>query len=356
MGWMRRLRNTIFDPGITDEFRAEADAYFDELVRKAVRNGATRERAEFEARRRMGSLALAQDETRDTEILRWLDDLARGLRHAVRQIRRAPGFALAVVGILALGLGTSTALFSVLDRILFRNPPYPHAERIVSVGLVAPIDTNEFLLSTDYAKLWRDPPTPFEAVTTFLRGSLACDVIEDRPERMECQGVEGNFLQVLAVRVVLGRDFTASDDLPGAPRVALIRHSLWVRRFGSDPSVINRVLNLDGRPTRIVGVLPADFQLPDLGSAEILVALQIAPTREGQPVQAPAVLGGIARLKPGVTPQQAHDALQPLFSEMLADIPSGLRNDVTLRVRPLRDRQIGSAKPQPGCCWVQSRS
>jgi len=336
----------LVDPGLAGEFHAEAQAYFDALVREAVRRGATKEHAEFEARRQMGNLALAQDETRDAEILRWLDDLGRDFRHAVRQLRRAPGFALAAVGVLALGLGASTALFSVLDRILFRNPPYPQSERLVSVGLMAPIDANEFLLSTDYAELWRETPAPFESVTTFVRGSAACDVIEDRPERTDCQTVEHNFLTVLGVRVALGRAFIASDSVPGAPRVAMIRHSLWTRRFGSDPSIIGRPLNLDGRPTRIIGVLPADFELPTLGSSEVLVPLQIALPQRGQPSPPPAVLGAVARLKPGVTARQAHAALQPLFREMLDSIPAGMRNDITMRVRPLSDRQAGGARPQ----------
>jgi hypothetical protein len=184
------------------------------------------------------------------------------------------------------------------------------------------------------------------SVTTFLRGSAACDIIEDRPERTDCQTVEDNFLRVLGVRVALGRDFIASDGVPGAPRVAMIRHSLWTRRLGSDPSVIGRPLNLDGRPTRIVGVLPADFELPTLGSSEILVPLQIAPPQRGQLAQPPAFLGAVARLKPDVTAQQAHAALQPLFREMLATIPAGMRNDITMRVRPLSERQAGGARPQ----------
>src|SRR4029078_3566502 len=100
MGWIRRLRNTLFDPGLDDEFRAEARAHFDELVRASIRSGATKEAAEREAPRHVGNLSRAQDDTRDVDVLRWLDELGRDVRQAVRQLRRVPGFALAAILVL----------------------------------------------------------------------------------------------------------------------------------------------------------------------------------------------------------------------------------------------------------------
>ena len=160
----------------------------------------------------------------------FLDAVAQDARYTWRTWRRNPSFALAAILVLALGLGASTALFSALDRILFRSLPYPDPDRLVSVGLMAPLDTTEFMLGSDYMQLWRETPAPFESVTTITAGSAACDLTEDRPERLGCLSVESNLLRVFGVRVAAGRDFLAEDGTPGAPRVALIRHGLWMRR------------------------------------------------------------------------------------------------------------------------------
>ena len=298
------------------------------------------------ARRRLGNMLRTEEDMRRVWVSPIWDVLAQDARFAWRSFRRSPGFALTAVGVLAMGLGASTALFSVLDRILFRSLPYADAGRLVSVGLLAPLDSNEFLLTTDYAQLWRETPAPFESVTTFFRGAAPCDVMDDQPERLSCLSVEANFLRVLGVSVAAGRDFTPADDVPGAPLVALIRHSLWARRFGLDPNAIGRALNLDGKQVRIVGVLRPDFELPNLGGSEVLLPSQIPPIPRGAHVQSSGFLGGIARLKPGVTPQQAYAALQPLFRQMLENVPAAFRREVTLRLRTLRDRQMGDARRQ----------
>src|ERR1041384_8395880 len=109
------------------------------------------------------------------------DTLSQDARFTWRSWRHNPGFSLSAMLLLALGLGTSAALFSVLDRILFRPLPYPESDRLVSTGLMAPLDSNEFMLGADYAQLWRPAPSPFESVTTITAGSTACDLTEDRP-------------------------------------------------------------------------------------------------------------------------------------------------------------------------------
>jgi putative ABC transport system permease protein len=254
---------------------------------------------------------------------------------------RTPAFSVAALVTLALGLGAATALFSVCDRILFRSLPYRDADRLVSVGLVAPLDANEFLLGPDYAQLWRATPAPFESATTVTAGTSSCDLTESRPERLTCASVEANLLSVLGLSVAAGRDFRASDDKPGAARVALITHGLWLRRFAGDPALTGRTLILDGRSVEVVGVLPITFELPTLAAADVLLPQQLSAVPGPGGIQ---FLRGFARLKPGVTPQQAYAGLQPLFHEMLKNVPPAFRAEVTMRVRPLRDRQLGDAR------------
>jgi predicted permease len=296
---------------------------------------------EAAARRKLGGLLRAQEDMRRVWRPAFLEALAQDAQFTFRTWRRNPGFTLAALVALALGLGAATSLFSMVDRILFRSLPYPDADRLVSVGLMAPLDASEFMLGPDYLQFWRETPSPFKAVTTVTAGTAACDLTEDRPERLNCAQVEWNLLRVLQLPVAAGRDFRPADDRPGAPRVALISHGLWIRRFGGDPSVEGRSLVIDGEQARIAGVLPRDFELPTLSAADVLLPQRLAPTQSGRPM---AFLRAFARLKPSVSVAEAHAALQPIFKEMLKNVPPAFRSEVTLRVRTLRDRQLGDSR------------
>ena len=114
---------------------------------------------------------------------------------------RNPAFSVAALATLALGLGAATALFSVCDRILFRSLPYSDPERLVSVGLVAPLDANEFLLGGDYVRFWRETPPPFEVAATVTAGTLECDLTEAPPQRLSCASVEANLVKALGLSV-----------------------------------------------------------------------------------------------------------------------------------------------------------
>jgi predicted permease len=142
---------------------------------------------------------------------------------------------------------------------------------------------------------------------------------------------------VLGVRVIAGRDFTAADGAPNSPRVALIRYGFWKRRFGGDPSVAGRNLSLDGQPVTIAGVLPADFELPTLSSAEVLLSQGLGPN---------SFLRAYARLKPGVSARQAYAALQPLFQQMRDNAPAAFRKEVGFRLRSLHELQMGDIRRQ----------
>jgi predicted permease len=271
------------------------------------------------------------------------DGVLQDARFTWRTWRRNSGFTIAALTTLALGLGAATGLFSMVDRILFRSLPYADADRLVSVGLMAPLDANEFMLGSDYQQLWRETPAPFESVTTVTAGTTACDLTETSPMRLTCVLVEANLLRVLGLKVAAGRDFRTEDDRSGAPRVVLISHALWISRFGGDPNVEGRRIVLDGQPVEIAGVLPAGFELPTLADADVLLPQQLAPHVPGRPGPT-AFLRAFARLKPGVSPGEAQAGLQPLFIAMLENVPAAFRKEVTLRVRTLHDRQVGDTR------------
>jgi putative ABC transport system permease protein len=270
-----------------------------------------------------------------------LDILAQDLRYAMRGFVRSPTFTVAAILAIALGTGAGTAVFSVVDRILFRSLPYPHDERLVSVGFVAPIIPQEFMLGTDYLE-WRARQQPFKSFTSWT-GISDCDLTGPNAVRLECAQVEANFLPTLGIQPLAGRNFTRDEDRPNAPPVALLSYGLWKSRFGGDRSVVGKTIPLDGRSATIVGILPPQFEMPTLEHADVLVPQALDEAAQQRP-NTGRVLYSIARLKPGVTPAQAAAALEPLFQQSLQFVPGPFRKEVKLRVRPLRDRQIHDAR------------
>jgi len=246
------------------EMSREIESHLDQATEDYIVRGLPAEEARLRARRDFGAIDLAKEELRDTRPLRWLAEFLRDARFILRTWWRSPAFALGLIAVLALGLGSTTALFSVLDRILFRPLPYPEPDRLVSFGEILPmagvVSPREIMRDRVYFQLFQPAPEPFQALTTVLGYGGSCDLTEERPERLRCARVEANFLDVLRVRVPLGRNFTEEEDRKSAPLTAIISHPLWLRRFGGDSGALSKTLQIDGKPVRIVGVLPHDFE------------------------------------------------------------------------------------------------
>lgn len=269
------------------------------------------------------------------------------IRFALRMLARKPAFTIVAVLTLALGIGATSAVFSVVDRILFRSLPYPHDEQLVAFGLFAPIEPREFMLAKDYVQ-WRSAQTPFQSLATLTPGGADCDLTEQNPVRLSCALVEATFLPTFGIQPILGRNFAADEDRPHAARVALITYGLWKSRFASDSAIVGKTVSIDGQPTAILGVLPASFEMPTLGKVDMLLpqALDEAAQQGNGPQP---VLRAYARLKPGVTIAQSLAALQPLYEKSLQFVPPQFRKEVRLSVRSLRDRQVADAK---AASWI----
>jgi predicted permease len=275
------------------------------------------------------------------QVRSFLETVTQDLRYAFRGLRRHPAFALTAILAIALGTGASTAVFSVVDRILFRSLPYPQDDRLVSLGMTAPIAQQEFLFGSDYVA-WRDHMDAFEAVTTWS-GISDCDLNDQNPVRVGCARVESTFLPTLGIHPLLGRNFTAGEDAPNAPKVALLSYGVWRSRLGADPGAVGKTVPIDGQSTTIVGILPPDFELPTLEAAEILVPQALDLAQQKRP-NTGRMLTAFGRLKPGITILQAQASLQPLFLDSLKFVPPRFQKEVHLRVRSLRDRQVRDAK------------
>lgn len=272
-----------------------------------------------------------------------MESFWRDARYALRGFGRSPAFTIAVILAVALGIGATTAVFSVVDRILFRSLPYPNADRLVTFGYVAPIEPNEFILAPDFAD-WSNAQGAFASTASF-DFVQDCDITQAPPARMQCAHVESTFLPTFGIQPLLGRNFTREEDASTGPKVALLFYSLWKSRFAGDPHIVGKTISLDGQETTILGVLPRDFELPTLGHADMLVPEAFPPgtfTRSTNRLM--PILRAFARLKPGATIAQAKAALQQSFQSSLKWVPTGFRNEVSLSVRSLRDRQIEDAR------------
>ena len=303
------------------------------LARRAEVNQSTA----IEARRQFGNPTLIQEELRAMRIPIWLDGLRQDLAYAVRTFTKNPGFTAASIIALALGIGSVTAVFSVVDPLLFRPLPYRDADRLVSVGMAAPIEPNEWLLGPDYYE-WRDKQTAFESMTA-ITGRRPCDLnASGDPTRLHCGVAESTFLDTFGVHPALGRQFTPQDDQPHAAPTALLSHALWQTRFGANPNVLGTSVELDGAQTRIIGVLPADFEFPGLQQVDFLVLMRMDVKRQ-LARQMMFFFRVFARLKPGVTLDQARESLKPLFNQSMEFVPAHFRKEVKLRVSNFRERQ-----------------
>ena len=298
---------------------------------------AHREMMPADRRPAFGNTLRLREETRDAWGWRWVDDLRQDLVFGARGFFRDRRLTVSVLAAITLAVGAATAVFSVVDRSLFRALPYFESDRLVSVGVVMPLwGEGEFMFAGAYRD-WRSTQTALDL--TSWGGVSACDLGGDLPQRLGCAKVEATFLPTLGVRPFLGRNFTPEEGRQGGDAVALLSFGLWQTNFGADRSVLGKLITLDGKPVRIVGVLPAVFETPDLTSAELVVPQKLPRERgRNRPVKV------IGRLRPGHTPASAAAALAPLFEVFGADfgarVGSNFQKTMSLSITTLRDQQI----------------
>jgi predicted permease len=334
------LRQTLLRRRRQSELDEELQFHVEQTIAAHLAAGMTAEEARRLALVEFGGMERTREQCHEQRPGWWMGTVAQDVRYALRGFRRNPVFTIAVIATLALGIGATTAVFSVVDRILFRSLPYAHDDRIVSVGLVHSLETQEFMVGGFFFD-WRDNQKPFGAMATQGTMPHACDLVENNPEQLDCLNFDAGFLPLLGISPVLGRNFLPEEDRPNGPRVVLISYGLWQGHYNLDPAIIGRLIDVDGNPARVVGVLPKDFQFPTLQPADVIFPFALDRAAQatanggfGTPMRV------FARLKPGVSITQAKEEMEPLFAHTLDTVvPPVLRKDMHLGIRSLRDRE-----------------
>jgi predicted permease len=340
--WIR-LHGMIGTQNNDEDFAAELESHIAMHAEDGIRAGLSPEEARRQALIHLGGTEQTRQAYRERRTLPWLENLLRDVRYALRGFRRNPVFTITVIATLALGIGATTAVFSVVDRILFRSLPYAHDDRIVSLGLVQSLEKQEFMLGS-FFYTWRDDQKPFDAFAAQGTMLHACDLVEANPEQLNCIQAQADFLPLLGISPVLGRNFLPEEDRPNGPRVALISYGLWQDHYNRDSNILNRQIDLDGSPARVVGVLPKGFELPTLQAPDVMLPMALneglqRKANPGTPMRA------FARLRPEVSIAQARAELDTLFVQTRDTlIPPPIRKDFHLSIRSLRERETGDVR------------
>ncbi len=271
----------------------------------------------------------------------WLEDLLHDLRYALRLLRRSPGFTITAIAALALGIGATTAIFSVVNTVLLEPLPYPHSERLVELTLHRPNNYQTSLAIPEFMAM-RRATRSLEDFCLYDFGGPGVNLTGgDRPEQLKGIHVSANYFPLFGAPMAVGRPFSKDEDRPDGPRVVVISYGLWRSRFGGDRGIVGRVIQLGGEPYVVTGVLGLDFQ-PN-PAADVWLPVDANPNS----IDEAHYLLGAAMLKPGVSLVQANAELKILtgaFKRKFPDFQTLMGNKVAFAARRLQDAQTGGVR------------
>ncbi len=344
---LRKLASNLFrrsrlERDLDDEMRAHLAMLVDEKIAA----GMAPPKARREALMEFGGVDQVKEHVRDARMGSMIEQTLQDTRYALRMLRKNPSFTAIVVITLALGIGVNTAIFSLVDGILFRPLPYAQPDRLIRlVQSQRQLGLENWNLSQASFAALRDNSRSLEAVAAYSTGGANLTG-DNSPERVAIVNVSADFFGVLGLPPILGRTFRAGEDMPGNNSVCVISYGFWQRRFGGDSKIIGRTLSLNSKPTEVVGVMPAGFTFPRV-ETEIWIPLALNPTRP-----APYFLRGIGRLGTGVSTAEAqaettstlwdYARQHPDISESRVPLDQGsaLRTIVT----PLKKAMVGATE------------
>ncbi|HEX8115933.1 MAG TPA: ABC transporter permease, partial [Pyrinomonadaceae bacterium] len=291
-----------------------------------------------------GGLTRAKEECREARGVRLFEDLWQDVRYGLRTFRKKPGFTLVAVVTLALGIGANAAIFSVVNGVLLKSLPFPEPERLVAL-----FETNESgreiaVAFPDYLD-WRAGTSVFEDLAARMPagGVLTGD---EGPERVTGRYVTASFFRTLGVRPAAGRFFTEEEDRPGGEPLIVLSHELWLRRYGGDPGVAGRAVTYNGASWTVAGVMPQQFDFYGENNLnnQFFIPLGQFYDQKWMHERDSHVVMVTARLKPGVTLEQARAQMEALAARLAGQFPES-NGGTGVRLTSFLDDYVGEARP-----------
>ena len=329
---------TKSDRELSAEIESNLQMHVDDNIRAGM--------SPVEARRRaviaLGGVEGTKEAYRDRRGIPAFESLVRDLRYGIRTLTKAPGFAIAGIVILGLGIGVNTAIFTVVNAVVLKPLPFKDADRIVRLWHTPPQSTfagmEIFALSSANFLDWEAQSEVFESMAIY-RGNRWTLTGAGEPESVLVYSGSASMLPILGVQPMLGRGFMKSEDSEGGPRTAILSEAFWRTRFGGDQSVIGRTITLDRRPYVVVGIVPTLPALMD----QVQVFVPLSWTAKDRAVRANHNQRGIAKLKPGITVERANADLAAISKRLEEQYPEE-NKDWGAIVRPLQADMIGDVR------------
>lgn len=361
MSLANRIANLFRRARVDREIEAELKSHIEMRTADNLASGMSARQARRDALVRFGSRRAAQERTAESDAALNLESVWTDIRHGLRQLHSAPAFSLTSILILSIGIGASTAIFSAVKPILLDPLPYPDASRIMMLWEAASDGAPSHAAFATFHGL-SERSRSFDAVAVMKPWQPAIAAsnstgLSGEPERLEGQRVSAAFFRTLGISPILGRDFQPSEDRLRGPNVAILSDRLWKRRFAADPAIVGRQVRLDDNLFTVVGVMPATFEDVLEPSAELWAPLQYDPSLPADGREWGHHLRMIARLKQGVTTEQARneaDGILRILAQLFAKgydstggaprglIVNTLQGDLTRPVRPALIAVLGA--------------
>ena len=326
-----------------EDLSEEIRSHLEEKIEELVEDGMPREEAAYAARREFGNVALIEERSRETWGWPTAESLVADVRYGLRMLRKYKGFTLVAVLTLALGIGANTAIFSIVNTVLLRPLPYPHAERVVYLSEWSQ-DVPDMSIALANFEDWQRMNTVFDSMVAYRLENMNL-VGNGPPQRLAVRQVTAGLFPTLGVEPILGRELTADDDKAGAEPVVLLSDSMWARNFGRDPSVLGRRLNLDGESYTVIGVIPSSHFHPSWRRYDAFTSLgRLENTLGGDKHrdEHPGIYA-YARMKPGVTVEQARANMVEIAAQLGKQYKTNAGSSVTLK--PLLDAVVEDVRP-----------
>jgi putative ABC transport system permease protein len=338
----QRLRALLRRDAVDDELARELSFHLEQLTQEYVERGLSEHEARLAARRAVGNIPLLEERSRDTRRVTWLNDLRQDIVYGARMLRRNPGFTVVALASLGLGIGANTAILSVIDTVLRDRLPIPRDDRVV-VLRTFPLDspsqeTHARIL--DYFA-WRDQTRSFTVMGAAMghNADFGADEGGAAPERIGGQSMTADAFAALGVQPLLGRTFTAEDEQDSSsalPRVIILSHRVWHRRFLARPDIIGQQVRVDRINRTVIGVMPEAFRYPN-EQTSYWIPLPMERSQDRNPQRFFVVT---ARLKDDVTIEQAQSEVDAI-AERLARVDPDRHSGWGVRVKPVRDAMFG---------------